>query len=322
MRILITGAAGYIGAVLTDELIGDGHEVTAYDNFSRGKGSLLQCCSHARFRYVQGDVRDRVKMAAAVGSCDAIVSLAALVSPQACVGNAEKAQSINVDSIAMLNELRSPAQPLLFMSTNIGYGTKSRKDVYTELDPLEPNSIYGLTKVEAERIISGKPGFVIYRPASAFGISPGMKDHLLLNFYTSRAVEDGSLVVYDAEFKRNFIHVRDIARCVSFTISHFDRMRDNVYNIGISDGGTTKMDLAQAIKRQLGELPIHCHSNSTDPDRRDYVISNAKIEAKGFKCRYSIDDGIRELIGYYRMRNLISSTCPAQTREKYLSSAA
>jgi nucleoside-diphosphate-sugar epimerase len=306
MKILITGAAGYIGAVLTDELIREGHEVTAYDNFSRGKGSLLQSCSHASFRYIQGDVRDRAKMTAAVGACDAIVSLAALVSPQACVGNAEKAHAINVSSIALLNELRSAAQPLLFMSTNIGYGTKSRKDVYTELDPLEPNSIYGVTKVEAEKIISDKPGYVIYRPASAFGISPGMKDHLLLNFYTSRAVEDGSLMIYDAQFKRNFIHVRDIARSISFTFSHFDQMRDNVYNIGISDGGTTKMDLAQAIKRQLGGLYIHTHSNSTDPDHRDYVISNAKIEAKGFKCRYSIDDGIRELIGYYRMRKLVS----------------
>jgi nucleoside-diphosphate-sugar epimerase len=306
VKILITGAAGYIGAVLTDELISEGHEVTAYDNFSRGKGSLLQFCRHSSFRYVQGDVRDKMKMAAVVGSCDVIVSLAALVSPQACVGNAEKARDINVGSIELLNGLRSPSQPLLFMSTNIGYGTKSPKELYTELDPLEPNSIYGVTKVEAEKIISSKPGYVIYRPASAFGISPGMKDHLLLNYYTSRAVEDGSLMVYDAAFRRNFIHVRDIARSISFTISHFDRMRDNVYNLGISDGGTTKMDLALAIKRQIGALYIHSHSNSTDPDHRDYVISNAKIEAKGFKCRYSIDDGIRELIGYYRMRKLIS----------------
>jgi nucleoside-diphosphate-sugar epimerase len=191
------------------------------------------------------------------------------------------------------------------MSTNIGYGTKERKELYTEEDPLQPNSIYGKTKVAAEKIVMGKDGFVIYRPASAFGISPRMQDHLLLNYYVSRAVEDGDLVVYDALFKRNFIHVRDVSRAISFTIGRYSEMRNNVYNIGISDAGTTKLALATRIKKHLGGLRIHCDDQATDPDARDYLISNAKIERKGFKCRYTIDDGIRELVGYYRMRKLI-----------------
>ena len=191
------------------------------------------------------------------------------------------------------------------MSTNIGYGTKERKEIYTEEDPLQPNSIYGLTKVEAEKIIMGKDGFVIYRPASAFGISPRMQDHLLLNYYVSKAVEDGHLVVYDASCKRNFIHVRDVSGALLFTLDRYARMKNQVYNLGISDAGTTKLALAERIKQHLGALPIFVHDQATDQDGRNYLISNAKIERHGFRCRFTIDDGIRELLGYYRMRKLV-----------------
>jgi nucleoside-diphosphate-sugar epimerase len=305
MKILVTGAAGYLGSVLTADLLDEGHEVTALDNFSRGKASLLPCCRHGSFKFVQGDVRDAPLMASLVKDADVIVALAALVSPQSCVDKEEKAYAINVSSIKLLNDLRSPAQPLLFMSTNIGYGTKERKELYTETDPLQPNSIYGLTKVAAENIIMRKEGFVIYRPASAFGISPSMQDHLLLNYYVSKAVGEGNLDVYDAAYKRNFIHVRDVSGSIIFTLGHYAAMKDNIYNLGISDTETTKLAVAEKIKRHLGYLYIHCHEQATDQDGRNYLISNAKIERQGFKCAFTIDDGIRELIAYYRMKKMI-----------------
>jgi nucleoside-diphosphate-sugar epimerase len=305
LKILVTGAAGYIGSVLADELLAHGHEVTAVDSFSRGKTSLLPCCRHRSFKFLPGDVRDAALMRSLLKDADAIIALAALVSPQSCVGKADEAHDINVRSIRTLNDLRSPSQPLLFMSTNIGYGTKERKEIYTEEDPLQPNSIYGQTKVEAEKIIMGKDGFVIYRPASAFGISPRMQDHLLLNYYVSKAVEDGQLVVYDASCKRNFIHVRDVSRALIHTLDHYARMKNQVYNLGISDAGTTKLALAERIKQHLGALPIFVHDQATDPDGRNYLVSNAKIERHGFKCQFTVDDGIRELLGYYRMRKLV-----------------
>ena len=237
--------------------------------------------------------------------CDAIIALAAIGRPQSCTGREEAAREINVDSIRMLSDLRSPSQPLLFMSTNIGYGTKERKAVYTEDDPLQPNSLYGQTKVAAEGIVASKDGFVIYRPASAFGISPRMQDHLLLNYYVSRAVEDGNLVLYDSTCQRNFIHVRDIASGILFTLNHYAGMKNHIYNLGISAPEMTKLDLATQIKRHLPSLYIHCADQVTDQDGRNYRISNAKIERQGFQCQFTIDDGIRELIAYYRMRRLI-----------------
>lgn len=306
MRILVTGAAGYIGAILTQDLLLEGHEVIALDSFSRGKGSLLGCCSYSTFSFHQGDVRDAALMKALVGKADAIVSLAALVSPQSCLGKEAKAFDINVSSIKLLNDLRSANQPLLFMSTNIGYGTKERKAVYTEEDPLHPNSVYGLTKVAAEEVIAEKPGYVIFRPASAFGVSPTMQDHLLLNYYVSRAVEDRNLVLYDAAFRRNFIHVRDMSKAIRFTLVHHDRMKDNIFNLGMSDADMTKLELAQKIKAHLKDLYIHCHEGAaTDPDARNYCVSNRKLESTGFSCSYSIEAGIRELIGYYQMKKMI-----------------
>ena len=305
MKILVTGAAGYIGSVLVPSLLDEGHAVTALDCFSRGKVSLLPCCRERSFSFVQGDIRDAALIKSLVKDADLIIALAALVSPQSCAAKEEKAYDINVGAIKLLNDQRSPSQPLFFMSTNIGYGTKERKDFYTEEDPLQPNSTYGLTKVAAENVIRDKEGFVIYRPASAFGISPHMQDHLLLNYYVSKAVEDGHLVVYDGSCKRNFIHVRDICRGIRLTISRYSQMKNNIYNLGISDTETTKLALAERIKRHIDPLHIFCHNQATDQDARNYIVSNAKIERHGFKCQFTIDDGIKELIGYYRMRKLI-----------------
>lgn len=305
MQILVTGAAGYIGSILTNDLLNDGHRVLAIDSFSKGKTSLFSCCSHRKFKFFQGDVRDSAVMGPLVKQSDLIIALAALVSPQACIGRQDQAWDINTQSIKMLTELRSKTQPLLFMSTNIGYGTKERKAIYTEDDPLQPNSIYGLSKVAAEHIVALKDGFVIYRPASAFGYSPSMQDHLLLNYYCSKAINDNELSIYDANFERNFIHVRDISNCIRFTIGRYDSMKNNIYNIGISNENPTKLALALRIKNYIKDLNINCHTDITDQDARNYRISNNKIETAGFRCKFTIDDGIQELINYYIMCQMI-----------------
>ena len=244
-------------------------------------------------------------MARLVKKVDLIIALAALVSPQCCAGKPKQAYEVNVQAIELMSGLRSSTQPLLFMSTNIGYGTREKKAVYTELDPLQPNSIYGQTKVLAEALVSEKSGFCIYRPASAFGISPRMQDHLLLNYYVQKAVAENEIIIFDANFERNFIHVRDIARCILFTIANWNIMKDSVYNIGISMPRLTKLDLAQLVKKYLPSINIEVREGLTDEDGRDYCIDNRKIEDKNFHCIYSVEDGIIELVKYYQMQKII-----------------
>ena len=305
MKVLVTGAAGYIGSIVVGELLAAGYSVVALDSFSTGKNSLLPFCLFPTFTFIKGDVRDADLMARLVKKVDLIIALAALVSPQSCAGKPKQAYEVNVQAIELMSGLRSSTQPLLFMSTNIGYGTREKKAVYTELDPLQPNSIYGQTKVLAEALVSEKSGFCIYRPASAFGISPRMQDHLLLNYYVQKAVAENSIIIFDANFERNFIHVRDIARCILFTIANWNIMKDSIYNIGISKPRLTKLDLAQLVKKYLPSINIEVREGLTDEDGRDYCIDNRKIEDKNFHCVYSVEDGIIELVKYYQMQKII-----------------
>lgn len=300
-KILVTGGAGYIGSVLVGHLLANGHTVTVVDSLVHQQRSLLHFCTHPEFEFVFGDVRDEALMRKLVAAHDAIVALAAIVSPKASARDPHLTESVNYDSIVLLNRLRSPQQPVLFPNTNIGYGAKSGQVYCTEETPLEPNSLYGVTKVRAERELLGSPNAIALRLASIFGPSPMMKTHLLLNYYVHQAVNDGSVIIYERDFKRNFLHVDDIARCFCFCLEHFDAMKNEVYNVGLNDANLTKSELAEKIREQLPSFYIHYAEIGRDPDKRNYVVSNEKINRKGFFARESIETGIRQLIRAYRM---------------------
>lgn len=300
-NVLVTGGAGYIGAVVVDDLLRSGFKVTVIDRFSRGNISLMQHCHFPELSFFAGDVRDEKLMKKHIKSADFIISLAALVSPKACENQEDLAIDINIKSIDLLNSLRADSQPLFFISTNIGYGTQSKISCYDESSPLEPNSIYGKTKVAAESIVSRRGEYIIFRPASAYGISPAMKNHLLLHYYVSRAVAEGALVVYEPEAIRNFIHVRDISRAILHCMKNYNEMKNNIFNLGSSNSNLTKREIVELIRESLPTLYIHFAEISQDPDNRNYLVSNEKIENSGFICKYSLKDGISELIKYYKL---------------------
>lgn len=305
-NILVTGGAGYIGAVLVKRLLQDGFHVTVLDNFSRRNTALLEFCAYRHFDFVCGDIRDEALVKSLLKTTDAIVGLAAQVSPKACENKEQLATDVNVTAVDLLNKLRSNAQPVFFPSTNIGYGTKAKSDLYTEDSPLEPNSIYGKTKVAAERLLMDRGEFVIFRPASAFGVSPSMKSHLLVNYYVSKAVADGYIVAYEPDSRRNFIHVEDVARCFSFCITNYHTVKNEIYNIGLNTANITKRELIELIQSCQPGVHAHYAEIGADPDRRDYLVSTDKIERKGFTCENTLRDGIQELIKYYKMKSAIT----------------
>lgn len=298
--VLLTGAAGYIGSVLTGELLNAGYQVIAIDNLSRNIQPLAGYAGHKGFSFVHGDIRDERLMRSLVGQADLIVALAALVSPKVCAERIAETTDVNTNSIAMLNCLRSKSQPIFFPNTNIGYGTKVRSDIYTENSPLEPASHYGVTKVAAERLIQEAGEYVIFRLASVFGPSPAMKKHLLLNFYVSRACADKQLIVYEKTFKRNFVHVKDLSRGFVYSIENYGSMKNEVYNIGY-DEFITKGDLAELVRKYVPSLYINYAEVAADPDGRDYIVSNDKLRRKGFVAPTSMEAGVEELVKYFNM---------------------
>jgi len=300
-NILVTGGAGYIGSVLTDTLLIKGYNVTVIDNLSRGIQPLVQHCNHKAFSFAYGDVRDRSLMQKLVAKADAIIALAAIVSPKTCAIDPMLTESVNLDSIKLLNSLRGKNQPLLFPNTNIGYGAKMRQDIYDEISPMEPNSHYGITKVAAENAIREHGEYVIFRLASIFGASPAMKWHLLLNFYVYKALTEGQLIVYQQDYKRNFLHIRDLCDGFIYALEHFDAVKNEVYNIGLDAGNVTKRQLVELVKGHIPSLYIHYAEVASDPDARDYLVSNAKLQQKGFTPKISLEEGIEEMMKYHSM---------------------
>ena len=301
MRILVTGGAGYLGSVLVPTLLAEGHEVTVLDNFLYAQNSLLDCCHHPSLSVIRGDARDRALLAQHLPGVDVILPLACLTGAPLCDRDPLEAKSVNLDAIRLLLELRRPEQRVVFPTTNSGYGIGQNGIHCTEETPLRPISTYGRLKVEAEQAVLEAGNSVTLRLATAFGISPRMRLDLLVNDFVYRAVTDGFLIVFQGHFKRNYIHVRDIARAFAHTLAHFDAMNGQPYNVGLSDANLSKLELCEEIKQQVPNFYVVEAEIGEDPDKRNYIVSNAKIERTGFKPIMSLQAGIAELIKGYQV---------------------
>jgi len=303
-RVFVTGGAGYLGSILVPALLDAGYGVTVLDSFTFGQCSLLDCCARPGFRVIRGDCRDRATLAKGLKDADYAIPLAAVVGAPACQNDQTAARSINLDAIKLLLEMRSPRQRVIYPTTNSGYGIGEPGKFCTEDTPLRPISLYGSTKVESERAVLDAGNSVTFRLATVFGMSPRMRIDLLVNDFVYRAVNDRTVVVFEGDAKRNYIHVRDVARAFLHAMQSFDAMRGEPYNVGLSDANLSKLELCARIQQHVPGFVYLAAPVGEDPDKRDYIVSNAKIERTGFRPAYSLDDGIRELIaGYTILRN-------------------
>ena len=300
-HVLVTGAAGYLGSVLCEHLLAAGHRVTAVDRLAHNQASLLHLCAEPRFEFVRGDVRDERLMASLVPDADVLIPLAAVVGAPACDRDPWLARSVNVDAVRLLDRLRSPRQLVVYPTTNSGYGTKSGEVFCTEETPLDPVSLYGRTKVEAERLLLDRPNVVTLRLATVFGTSPRLRLDLLVNHFVHAAVTDGYLVVFEKDFKRNYVHIRDVADCFVHAIAHAERMVGRPFNVGLDAANLSKAELALRVKAHVPGFCIVFDEVGSDPDKRNYVVSNQRLREAGFAARRSLDDGIRELVRGFRM---------------------
>lgn len=301
MKVLVTGGAGYLGSILVPQLLAAGHEVTGVDNFMYNQNSLLDCCYNEQLRIVRGDARDKTVIETEMKQADYIIPLACLTGAPICKKDPLAAQTVIVDAIKLITGLRSKQQRIIYPTTNSGYGIGEKGKHCTEASPLKPVSLYGKLKVEAENILLGSGNAITLRLATAFGISPRMRLDLLVNDFVYRAVNDHFLVLFEAHFNRNYIHVRDVARAFLHAMSNFEAMKNEPYNVGLSDANLDKWQLCQEIKKQIPDFYFVEAAIGEDPDKRDYIVSNEKIEKTGFKPAVSLQDGIRELIKGYQV---------------------
>jgi len=304
LNILVTGGAGYIGAVLVPKLLNAGHAVTVLDNFMFGQATLAECCGFDGFEVVRGDCRDEATIKKLLAKADLAIPLAALVGAPLCKNDPIGTRTINQEAVEMICRLASPNQRILMPVTNSGYGIGEKDKFCTEDSPLRPISLYGVTKVNAEKAVLQRENSATFRLATVFGMSPRMRTDLLVNDFTYRAVHDRAVVVFEGHFKRNYIHIQDVARVFLYAIEHFDEMRGRPYNVGLDDANLSKIELCQVIQRQLPDFVFLEAPIGEDPDKRDYIVSNARLAGTGFKTEWGLDRGIKELIkGYTILRD-------------------
>lgn len=303
-RILVTGGAGYIGSVLVPLLLEQGHAVHVLDQFHFSQTSLADCCINPNFQVTRGDCRDRETVSRLMRHADYIIPLAAIVGAPACKNDATAAISINREAIKLILSLRSGEQRIILPNTNSGYGLGEKLAYCTEETPLRPISLYGKTKVDAELAVLEAGNAITFRLATVFGMSPRMRIDLLVNDFVYRAVHDRAVVVFEGHAKRNYIHIRDVSYAFVHAISQFESMKNEAYNVGLSDANLSKLELCSQIRKQVPQFVFLEAPIGEDPDKRDYIVSNAKIESTGFLPRYSLAAGIQELIkGYTILRN-------------------
>ena len=299
--VLVTGAAGYLGSVAVPELLKLGHRVIAVDNFMYGQPSLLDVCYDPNLDIVRADVRNEATMKKLLEEADVIIPLACLVGAPICEQKPVEARSINLDAIKMLLDASSKDQKFIVPVTNSGYGVGQNNIHCTEETPLNPISVYGKLKAELEKHLMDSGRAVSLRLATAFGVSPRMRLDLLVNDFTYRACTDRFVILFEAHFKRNYCHVRDISAAFIHSMENFDRMKSQAYNVGLSEANLSKMELCLEIKKQVPEFTIMESAIGKDPDQRNYIVSNEKIEKTGFKAKVSIEQGIAELVKGYKV---------------------
>lgn len=304
--ILVTGGAGYLGSVMVPELLAAGHKVTVLDNFMYNQSSLFALCHLPNFAVVNGDSRQEDTLKPLVKKADYVFPLAALVGAPLCKKDPVGATTTNRDAIATLSKLMGRDQRMIIPITNSGYGVGEKGKFCTEASPLNPVSLYGIVKVEAEKIALERENAISLRLATVFGMAPRMRIDLLVNDFVHRAVNDSAVVLFEAHFKRNYIHIRDVARAFMHGMANFEIMAGGPYNVGLSDANLSKAELCERIKKQLPKFTYLEAPVGEDPDKRDYIVSNAKIEQTGYRPEFSLDAGITELIKGYRMiRNTV-----------------
>ncbi len=307
-RILVTGGAGYIGSILVPQLLAAGYEVTVLDNFLWKQNSLTDVCHYEGFRIVRGDCRDEATLKPLVARADAIIPLAALVGAPLCKLDKLAAQSTNSDAVRLIVKLASKEQAVIMPTTNSGYGVGEKGKFCTEETPLNPISLYGTSKCEAEAAVLSHPNGLSFRLATVFGVAPRMRVDLLVNDFVYRAVNDRAVVIFEGHFKRNYIHIRDVAKAFLHALKNFDAMKGKPYNVGLEEANLSKLELCAKIREHIPgfvflEAPI-----GEDPDKRDYIVSNARILSTGYTTDWNLDRGIVELIkGYTIIKNSIYS---------------
>ena len=296
-NILITGGAGYIGSMLCTKLLEAGHKVTAVDLLKYDKASLNHLYFHKNFELICDDIRKVSLMKKLIRKHDYIIPLAALVGAPLCEKFKKDALSTNLGSIKTLCNLATQKNKVIYLTTNSGYGIGEKNKYCDENSPLKPISLYGRTKCDGEDLVRSKiKNHVCFRLATVFGHSYRMRSDLLVNNFVHTAIQKKKLTLFEPHFRRNFIHVRDVVNAIIFTIKNFNRLKSNVYNLGLSSANISKIMLAKKIQKQYKNLKIKIVTNRKDPDKRDYFVSNKKIEKKGFKAKISLENGISELI--------------------------
>jgi len=299
MKVLITGGAGYLGSTLTKHLLEAGYSVTVLDNLMYDQVTLLHLFSNPKFQFELGDVRDKKLLQELVGLNDVIIPLAAIVGMPACKANPELTIAVNYQQVADIIEVLRDDQKLILPNTNSQYG--SSDSIITEESPFNPLSLYAKTKCDAENTMLANGNGVSLRLATVFGVSPRMRLDLLVNDFVYKSVVDGYLVLFEAHFKRNYIHVQDIARTFQFVIENYDKCKGQAFNVGLSTANLSKLELAETIKKYIPSLVIKQDDFKEDFDKRNYIVSNDKLEALGWKPIYDLDYGIKQLISAYKI---------------------
>ena len=301
MEVLITGGAGYLGSIMSERMLDAGYNVTVVDSLRFQQNSLFHLCANPNFEFVSGDVRDEGLMSWLVKQADVIIPLAAMVGAPACAQDPWLARSVNVDAVKLINKLRSPEQLVVYPTTNSGYGTQSGDVMCTEETPLEPISLYGQTKSEAEGEVLDSPNALTLRLATVFGVSPRMRLDLLVNHFVHEAVTSGYIVIFEKDFKRNYVHIRDVADCFVHCIENSESMIGRPYNVGLDQANLSKEELALKIQEHVPNFYLHFSEIGSDPDKRNYIVSNQRLREAGFEAKRTLDQGIPELLKGYRM---------------------
>tara|TARA_Y100001936_G_C16006807_1_gene631230 strand:+ start:471 stop:1406 length:936 start_codon:yes stop_codon:yes gene_type:complete len=302
-KILITGGGGYVGSMLTTILVNLGHHVSVIDLMKYDKGSLNHLYYHKNFKLIQKDIRDKKIMKKLIRQNEYIIPLAALVGAPLCDKNKKEAVSINYDSIKSLVSLSTKKNKIIFLTTNSGYGVGEKNKFCDENSPLRPISLYGRTKCDAEKEVMKFKNCICFRLATVFGFSYRMRTDLLVNNFVYNAMQTKRLTIFEPHFRRNFIHIRDVVSAIVYSINNFKKLRSNVYNLGLSSANISKLMLAKKIRKQMKNLKVTIVKNKKDPDKRDYFVSNRKIEKKGFKAKILLETGIDELMTLFEVDN-------------------